>query len=157
MKILVKTFFAMLLICVVSTQVVSAQEKGPCTDTDLPGETESTEEDSGDKKEDDGQADVQRDDNGDYWWNDNGTIKRVWPVDHPDAPWNRPSNSTSTGEEVDQANPNDSPGPYTEDDMLMELMLIMMDYRVDEDAALEILISDVLGGSVGDGLLRPLL
>ena len=100
MKILVKTFFAMLLICVVSTQVVSAQEKGP---------------------------------------------------------WNRPSNSTSTGDEVDQANPNDSPGPYTEDDMLMELMLIMMDYGVEEDAALEILISDVLGGSVGDGLLRPLL
>lgn len=100
MKILVKTFFAMLLICVVSTQVVSAQEKGP---------------------------------------------------------WNRPSDSTSTGDEVDQANPNDSPGPYTEDDMLMELMLIMMDYGVDEDAALEILISDVLGGSVGDGLPRPLL
>lgn len=100
MKILVKTFFAMLLICVVSTQMVSAQEKGP---------------------------------------------------------WNRPSNSTSTGDEVDQANPNDSPGPYTEDDMLMELMLIMMDYGVDEDAALEILISDVLGGSVGDGLPRPLL
>ena len=100
MKTLVKTFFAMLFICVVSTQMVSAQEKGP---------------------------------------------------------WNRPSNSTSTGDEVDQANPNDSPGPYTEDDMLMELMLIMMDYGVDEDAALEILISDVLGGSVGDGLPRPLL
>lgn len=137
--------------------MVSAQEKGPCTDTDLPGETESTEEDTGDKKEDDGQADVQRDDNGDYWWNDNGTIKRVWTVDHPDAPWNRPSNSTSTGDEVDQANPNDSPGPYTEDDMLMELMLSMMDYGVDEDGALEILLSDVFGGSVGDGLPRPLL
>ena len=33
MKTLVKTFFAMLLICVVSTQMVSAQEKGPYTDT----------------------------------------------------------------------------------------------------------------------------
>lgn len=100
MKALVRTFFAMLFICVVSTQVVSAQEKGP---------------------------------------------------------WNRPSNSTLTGDEVDQANPNDSPGPYTEDDMLIELMLIMLDFGVDEEGALDILLSDVFGGSVDDGLRGSLL
>ena len=112
MRALLKTFFAMLVICFVSVQSVSAQQKGPCTDTDIPGETEGTEEDSDDEKKEEEQADVQRDDNGNYWWNDDGEIKRVWPKDDPNAPWNKASKSTSTGDDLDQANPNDSPGPY---------------------------------------------
>ena len=42
MRALLKTFFAMLVICFVSVQSVSAQQKDPCTDTDIPGETEGT-------------------------------------------------------------------------------------------------------------------
>ena len=112
MRALLKTFFAMLVICFVSVQSVSAQQKGPCTDTDIPGETEGTEEDSDDDKKEEDQADVQRDDNGNYWWNDDGEIKRVWPRDDPNAPWNQANKSTSAGDDLDQANPNDSPGPY---------------------------------------------
>ena len=41
--------------------------------------------------------------------------------------------------------------------MLVELMLIMMDYGVDEDGALDILLSDVFGGSVDDALRGSLL
>lgn len=141
MTTLVKAFLAMMFICLMSVQSVSAQEKGPCTDPDLPGETEGTEEDSDDKKEDESEPDVQRDDNGNYWWNDNGYIKRVWPKDHPDAPWNRPNNSTASEEDPDQANPNDSPGPFTDDTILIEIMLVMMDYSVDADEALAMLIS----------------
>ena len=141
MIILVKAFLAMMFVCLISVQSVSAQEKGPCTDPDLPGETESPEEDSDDKKEDAGEPDVQKDDNGDYWWNDNGDIKRVWPKDHPDAPWNRVNKSTSADEDLDQANPNDSPGPYTDDAILIDIMLVMMDYSVDADEALEMLLS----------------
>ena len=143
MTTLVKAFLAMMFICLMSVQSVSAQEKGPCTDPDLPGETEGTEEDSDDKKEDESEPDVQRDDNGNYWWNDNGDIKRVWPRDHPDAPWNRANQSSSSDEDLDQANPNDSPGPYTDDAILIDIMLVMMDYSVDADEALEMLLSDM--------------
>ena len=52
MTTLVKAFLAMMFVCLISVQSGSAQEKGPCTDPDLPGETESTEEDSDDQKED---------------------------------------------------------------------------------------------------------
>lgn len=137
MTTLMKMYFATLVICLVSVQSVSAQQKGPCTDTDVPAETEGTEEDSDDNEEE--EADVQRDDNGNYWWNDNGEIKRVWPRDDPNAPWNQASKSTASMEgadnavaqrdddgystaekpskftwsmgDFDQANPNDSPGP----------------------------------------------
>lgn len=150
MTTLVKTLFATMIITLVSLQGVSAQEKGPCTDPDLPGETESTEEDSDDKKE---EEDVQRDDSGNYWWNDNGEIKRVWPKDDPNAPWNRPSKSTSSRDDIDQANPNDSPGPYTDSDILIEMMLLMMDCGVNEKEALAILLSDQIGGFDGDNIL----
>ena len=55
---------------------------------------------------------MQRDDNGNYWWNDDGEIKRVWPRDDPNAPWNQANKSTAAGDDLDQLNPNDSPGPY---------------------------------------------
>ena len=59
--------------------------EGPCTDTDIPGETEGTEEDSDDDKKKRIKWMCSEDDNGNYWWNDDEEIKRVWPRDDPNA------------------------------------------------------------------------
>ena len=93
MKTLFKSILTLLFLGVFTVQHAAAQE-GPCTDTDLPTETEDAE---GDEKGNEG--DVEKDDSGVYWWVDNGEIKRVWPKDDPNAPWNRPTESEqSSGE-----------------------------------------------------------
>jgi len=99
MKTLFKSILTLVFLGLFTAQYAAAQE-GPCTDTDVPTETEDEDTEDDEKKE---EGDVEKDDSGGYWWNDDGEIKRVWPKDDPEAPWNRTTESQqSSGETGDQ-------------------------------------------------------
>lgn len=102
MKTVSKALATFLFVGLVTVQHASAQEDdGPCTDPDVPAETEDEETDD-DKDKDE---EVEKDDSGGYWWNDDGDIKRVWPTNDPDAPWNRSQQSSQSS--ADDDNPDD--------------------------------------------------